>query len=174
MIKKLFTVIISILLLSSCSNRNSYYVLSFDDYSLAVGYDDVEFLKLVFTVDSQDKMQPKELRENVDVSFWNRHFAYMDIINYKNREIDIDKAIICKADIYLSNLEMETFKINGIELSDSVKQNCKILNGELIERNGYACIISKVVDDKENVAILHGDIFNADQDLLSRIEIYVK
>ena len=174
MIKKLFTVIISILLLSSCSNRNSYYVLSFDDYSLAVGYDDVEFLKLVFTVDSQDKMQPKELRENVDVSFWNRHFAYMDIINYKNREIDIDKAIVCKADIYLSNLEMETFKINGTELSDSVKQNCKILNGELIERNGYACIISKVVDDKENVAILHGDIFNADQDLLSRIEIYVK
>ena len=115
MIKKLFTVIISILLLSSCSNRNSYYVLSFDDYSLAVGYDDVDYLKLVFTVDSDDKMQPKELRENVDVSFWNSHFAYMDIINYKNREIDIDKAIVCKADIYLSNLEMETFKINGMD-----------------------------------------------------------
>lgn len=174
MIKKLFTVIISILLLSSCSNRNSYYVLSFDDYSLAVGYDDVDYLKLVFTVDSDDKMQPNELRENVDVSFWNSHFAYMDIINYKNREIDIDKAIVCKADIYLSNLEMETFKINGIELSDSVKQNCELLNGELVERNGYACIISKTVDDKDNIVILHGDIFNADQDLLSRIEIHVK
>lgn len=172
--KKLITIITLILLLSSCSNRNNYYVLSFDNYSLAVGYDDVEFLKLVFTIDSDEIMQPNELRENVEVLFWDRHFAYMDIINYKKKEIDIDKAIVCKADIYLSNLEMETYKINGIELSSSVKENCKKFNGELVERNGYACVIGKQVDDKDNVVVLHGDIYNVDQDLLSRIEIYVK
>ena len=174
MIKKLITVILSILLLSSCSNRNSYFVFSYDDYTLAVGYDDVEFLKLVFTLDSEETMQPNELRENVEVLFWERHFAYMDLINYKKKEINIDKAVVCKADIYLSNLNMSTYKLDGVELSESVKENCETFKGELIKRNGYACVIGKTIGDKENIVVLHGDIYNADQDLLTRVEIYVK
>ena len=69
---------------------------------------------------------------------------------------------------------MATYKLDGIELSSSVKENCRMFDGEYIERNGYACLITRQVDQKLNVVILHGDILNMDQDELSRIEIYVE
>jgi len=172
--KKIVVFIILLIMLCSCSSRNSYYVFSFDDYTLAPGYDNVEFLKIAFDVDVKDSFEAKETIENVEVNTWKYYLCSVDLVNTKNRTISSDKAIVTRMDFFLGNMPIESYKINGIELTKSVKQDCKTLKGELIERNGYACLVSKKVDGKTNVLILSGDVINLDQDELHRVQIYVE
>ncbi|MBR4461264.1 MAG: hypothetical protein IKS51_01615 [Erysipelotrichaceae bacterium] len=148
--------------------------MAFDDYSLAVGYDDVNYLKLVFEADLPEELQPQETVKDIETTFWGNYFADIDIRNPIDETISPDDAVVVGLDLYLSNTGMGTYKLDDIELSGSVKDNCKAFDGEYIERNGYACLITRQVDQKLNVVILHGDILNADQDELSRIEIYVE
>ena len=173
--KKLFSLLSIILLLCGCDiERSEYYVFSFDDYTVCPGYDDVEFMRLVFDVDARGKLDADEKLEDVKIVFWGRHFADVDISNPTEKQIDIEQGKITRIDMYLDELGSYTYKIDDVVLSSSVKENCDMFNGEYIERNGYACVFGKVVDDRNNVVILHGDILKPDQDELSRIEIYVE
>ena len=53
--KKLLIIFFCLFLCSCRPEREDYFVLEFDDYSLAVGYDDVNYLKLVFEADLPDE-----------------------------------------------------------------------------------------------------------------------
>lgn len=173
--RKIAVLILSLIILCSCgSPRNDYYVFSFDDYTIAPGYDDVEFLKLVFDVDVKDTLEAKETLSDVDVNIWRYYVCSVDLMNTKNRSISVDRALVTKMDFFVGNMPVDTFKINDTILSGSVKNDCKTLKGELIERNGYACVLSQKAHGKTNVLILSGDIMNLDQDELHRIQIYVE
>ena len=172
--KKLFLLISCLFLLQGCVHREDFYVFSFDDYTLSVGYDNVEFLELVFDADLKEELEAGETLKDVEVTFFDKYFASVDITNYKDKNINISEGIISRADFFLDNINMNTYMLDGKLLSSSVKENCQMFDGEYIERNGYACLIYKQVDDKNNIVILHGDLFKEDQDELSRIEIYVE
>ncbi len=172
--KKCIFLLLCLLLCSCRPEREDYFVLDLDDYSLAPGYDNVAYLKLVFEADLPENMASEETLKEIEMTFWGDYFAEIDLYNPTEKEIPIDEAILCGLDFYLPNTGMSEFKLDGIELSSSVKENCRIFDGEYIERNGYACLITRQVDEQLNVVILHGDILNLDQDELSRIEIYVE
>lgn len=172
--KRIIALISCLFILTACTNREDYFVFSFDDYSLSVGYDNVEFLDLVFNVDAPNTLDPYETLKDVEVTFWKNYFADVDITNYRKKPCDLYDGVITRLDIFLDNIEMEEFKLDDRKLSSSVKDNCRKFDGEYIERNGYACVIVKQVKDKNNVVILYGDILKPDQDELSRIEIYVE
>lgn len=173
--KKVLILLFCLFFLTSCTDREDFYVLSFDDYTLSVGYDDVEFMDLVFSLScDEDTLDPYEMIEDVEVTYWDRYFGTIDITNYKKKECDIQEGVITKIDIFLDELDMRTYMIDGQELSRSVRENCRMFDGEYIKRNGYACAIVKNVEDKNNVIVLYGDILKEDQDELSRIVIYVE
>ena len=172
--KKLLSILL-IIILSSCSlDRNLYYNFQFDDYSIVVGYDDLEYINLVFTNDVQSELEAKQEIENIPLYYWGNYFGDIDIINNRNRKIDSKKAIVTRLNIYFSNLEMQEYKIDGITLVSSVKENCEIFSGNYLENNGYGCVFGKKVGNNYNYIVLSGDYLNIDQDELSRIEIYVK
>ncbi|MBR4471217.1 MAG: hypothetical protein IKS54_07925 [Erysipelotrichaceae bacterium] len=173
--KKLFSVLlISILLCGCMSQREDYYIFSFDDFTITPGYDNVEFMKLIFDVDLPDRLSAGETLKDQDVFFWNSYFADIDVTNQKKEEIRINEAVVSRLIFYLSNYPASVYKIGNIELSESVKENCRIFEGEYIERNGYACAFGKKSAGKNNVVILYGDIFGIDQDKLDHVEIYVE
>ena len=173
--KKIVALVLSLILLCSCSaQRDDYYVFSFDDFSLVPGYDDVEFMRLVFQMDTPEKLSAGEKIENIDVIFWDRYFASVDIENSGKKEIDATAAKVTRLVYYIDNYTFSRYALDGIELSESVKENCEKFNGEYVERNGYACAFGKKVKDKENIVILYGDILGIDQDKLDHLEIYVK
>ena len=172
---KKIIIILSLILLCSCSaDRNLYYNLHFDDYSIVVGYDDLEYINLVFDSDVKDKLEKKEEIKDIELFFFNDYFANIDIVNEKNKTIKAKQALVSRLDLYLANIPMKEIKIDDQILSRSVKENCEIFDGDYLSNNGYGCVFGKKVDSKYNYVILHGDILNLDQDELSRIEIYVK
>ena len=172
--KKLLTLIAIAFLLTGCSQREDYYVFSFDDFTIAPGYDDAEYLRLTFDLKLPEKLQAQAKLEDIEVYFWDNYFASVDLENDSRKEINIDKAKVSRLIFYLSNYPASVYKLGDIELKSSVKENCEIFKGEYIERNGYACAFGQKVGDKENIVILYGDIFNVDQDKLDHIEIYVE
>ena len=89
---------------------------------------------------------------------------------------DPEKAlkVIREKEVTAVYVDVEMPKINGIELSNSVKENCEMFSGEYIERNGYACAFGQEAGDKDNVVVLYGDLFAIDQDKLDHVEIYVE
>lgn len=171
---KKILIVISLLLLCSCSKREDYYVFSFDDISITPGYDTVEFMHLVFDVKADGTIKGKQHMEDVKVFFWDKYFGSIDIGNTRRKEADVDEAIVTRLELYLDNINYSVLKIGDVVLKESVKENCEMFGGEYIERNGYACAFGKKVKDRENVVILYGDILGADQDALSHLEIYVK
>ena len=172
--KKLFTGLFCLLILCGCAKREDYYIFSFDDYSLAVGYDDGEYLKVAFDVDIKDELEPFEVISDLDIYYLDKYFAIVDISNDSKKNIESDKAVVTRFKYFLKDIPFTTYKINDIELSKSIKDNCEQFNGEYIDRNGKACVIGQVVDDKQNVIIMKGDIFAIDDDELDNIEIYVE
>ena len=174
MIKKIF-LLLSVILLSSCGfSRGKYHVFSFDNYTIAPGYDDVEFLKLVFDVHGPEIIGASQTVEDVEIYFWDKYFAKVDIVNPKNKEINGNKAIVKKLDYFLVNHEAETYMLNGVVLSDSVEESCKLLEGQYFNNYAPSCVIVKKADGKNIIAELHGDILAIDQDKLSRVLIYVE
>ncbi len=100
-------------------------------------------------------------------------FCKVDIENLKDKTINSDDAIISKLTLYCLDVGDRTYKINDTVLDESVTSDCNKFNGNLIKKNGYACIIEKQDKDKMSVIELHGDILNIDQDKLDHIVIYV-
>ena len=174
--KKILLYLSLIFLLSSCSSydRELYYEFTFDGYSITPGYDDVEFMHLVFDVDMPETLSAYEIIEDKPFYLWNKYIGDVDFFNDSNSDIAGNEAKVSGIDIFLSNIDGKVYKLNGRQLKKSVKQNCDMLNGQYLERNGYACTLGKMVGNKRNIVILSGDILNIDQDELSRIEIYVE
>ena len=174
--KKLFLIPL-LLLLCSCDVvlREDYYVFSFDDFTVAPGYDTVDFMRLVFDVrNSKTQLESKETEDDIEVYFWDEYMAEIDIENDTKKAVDVNEATLKRFEMYLGNIPFDVLKLNDIELSSSVKQNCEYFGGEYIERNGYACAFGQKAHGRDNVVILYGDILAIDQDKLSHLEIYVK
>ncbi|MBP5279997.1 MAG: hypothetical protein J6Z03_05900 [Erysipelotrichaceae bacterium] len=163
-----------LLVLCSCVNREDYYVFSFDDYSITPGYDDVNFMEIAFDLDVPETLEGYEKLKDVNMTFFGKYFGNVDLVNPTKKQIEINDAVVSKLTIYFSQLSDYNFRINGIELLDSVKDNCDQFNGEYIERNGYACAIGQKVHGKNNVIVLYGDILAFDQEALNHLEIYVE
>ena len=162
------------LALCSCAKREDYYVFSFNDYSITPGYDDVSFTRIAFDLNTPDTLEAYEELKEIDLRFRNSYFGSVDIMNPTNKQIDTKDGSIQKLTIYFNQLADYTFRIDGIELLDSVRENCDLFKGEYVERNGYACAFGKKVHGRKNIVILYGDIFAQDQDQLSHLEIYVE
>lgn len=162
------------ILLCSCSFRRDYNTLYIDDYKFSIGYDDVNYLKVVFDVDIKDELEVDETVENVEVRLFNKIFCTVDISNNKDKIIDSGECIISKLTLYCLDVGNRDFKINDVWLDSSVKSNCKKLNGTYIERNGYACVVEENKNNALHVIELHGDILNMDQDKLDHIILYIK
>lgn len=165
-----------LILLVGCQKqeRTDYYVLGLDDYTITVGYDNSEYLKVIFDYDIKETLEGYEEVKDVDLTILDQHIGYADFANPKRKEKESSKAILNKLSLYLKDTGSHFFSINGLQLSTSIQDNCSRLNGKLVERNGYACVIEQEVHEKDNAIILYGDISNLDQDELDRIEILVK
>ena len=89
--KKPFLLLLIATLLSGCMlvkpEREDFYIFSFDDFTIAPGYDDVEFMRLVFDLDLPDQLAAKEKLSEQEVFFWDRYFAEVDIENNKDEEL---------------------------------------------------------------------------------------
>ncbi|MDO4198181.1 MAG: hypothetical protein Q4D13_04230 [Erysipelotrichaceae bacterium] len=170
---KKILIILLLLLCSGCSIRKDYYVFSFDNYSFAPGYDDLSFARMVYDFETDETIGKNETVETAIYSFGN-HIADVKFTNYKNKEIKADKAILSEFDYFFDEHTNNICKLDGIELSSSIKTNCEMFNGEYIERNGTACVLSKTVNSKTNTVIFQGDIYATDQDKLYRIIISIE
>ncbi len=175
--KKLFLILLLSVLISGCTRpieREDYYIFSFDDFTIAPGYDDVEYMRLIFDVELPETIEAQQLLKDREVFFWNTYLADIDVLNGTKKPISSDQAGVSRLVFYLSNYPDVPYRLSGIELKDSVKENCETFGGEYIERNGYACAFGKKVGKKKNIVILYGDLFAVDQDKLDHIEIYVE
>lgn len=133
-----------IILLCSCSTkREDYYNLKFSDYDITVGYDELSLIEDINVIDD---------------------FDY-----YINED---EEKIINKLVIYLEDLDNPIIYIDDIKLENSIKDNCELFSGELINTNGYACLISKEVAKRENYILLFGNILDDNLDELKRVELY--
>ncbi|MDO4940371.1 MAG: hypothetical protein Q4E33_01605 [Erysipelotrichaceae bacterium] len=173
--KKIIIVLLCFILLGCDSEKKEdYYVLSFDDYTISVGYDNVEYTSLIFDFELPEVIPGFEEVKDVNVSFLGKDFGIASFINEEDEENESKEAIISSLSFYLKDVDASSIKINDIELDKSIKKNCETFNGNLIEKNGYACVIEQEVHDKDDVVILYGDILNLDQDTVDRIEIRAK
>ena len=129
--KKLFSVLlISILLCGCVSQREDFYIFSFDDLTITPGYDNIEFMRLIFDVDLPDHLSGAQTLKDQDLFFWNSYFGSIDVSNPEKEEIEINEAVVSRLIFYLSNYHASVYKIGNIELSDSVKENCRIFEGK--------------------------------------------
>lgn len=173
--KRIISSILLMIILCGCElTRDSYYTFYFDDYSICVGYDNMEYMRLVFTDNLVNTIKKNETIKDVDVYFWNKYFSSIDVRNYYERSIDSNNAIVSKMDLYLENLGNRVYRIDDKVLSESIDENCKLFNGKLIQTNTKACVFGKRVNSQNNVVILYGDYLDLNQDRLHRIEIYVE
>ncbi len=175
--KKYFLILLMSFLIGGCASpieREDYYIFSFDDFTIAPGYDDIEYMRLIFDVQLPETVDAHTVLQDREVFFWDAYLADIDVSNSTKKPISSDRAVVKRLVFYLSNYPDASYKLSGIELKDSVKENCEMFKGEYIERNGYACAFGKSTGKKKNVAILYGDLLAIDQDKLDHIEIYVE
>ena len=77
--KRIIGIVLLVFVLCGCEiTRDRYYVFYFDDYNIAVGYDDVEYMRLVFEDELIDKIKKSEEVKDIDVYFWDKYFASID------------------------------------------------------------------------------------------------
>ena len=153
--KKIIVLIVLVILIGCSTKKEDYYNFSIDNYNITIGYDDYDYLSTVFDIGEEE------------FTLVNKHFA-----NYEYGIID-KKEVITYLEFYIKDFG-SIYKIDDIELSKSIKQNCESFAGEYIDKKTKGCIIQKQVGDYTNAIILSGDILNDDLDELSKIEIYIK
>lgn len=169
--KKLLVLLLA--LLTACAFRKDFFELTVDDYSITVGYDDVNYMKIAFDFDIKEELQANEVIIK-DIKLFDELLCEAEFTNTLNKTIDSKDGKLTKLTLYLNDLKNRTFKLNGEELERSVKTNCDKFEGTYIEKNGCACVIENTVNDDLNVVELHGDYLNIDQDQLDHIVIYTK
>lgn len=166
-------VLLLLILLTACSQKEDYYQLSVDDYSVTVGYDDGEYMKIAYTYDIKDELEANEVVKDVNIYLNDKLLGVGEFTNSKKKTVSSDKAKLTKLTVYLNDLAGRTFKLNGEPLDSSIKANCDKYNGTYIEKNGYACVIQTEIGKELNVVELYGDYLNIDQDQLDHLTIYV-
>ena len=139
--KRLLVLLLCILLVSCKAKREDYYRLSFDGMDIAVGYDGTEVLGDPYDIDS-----------------------------YETFTDDKDNVRLKSLVVYLYDVYSDVW-IDDYKLTRGIKDTCKDLKGDFIDKNGHACFIGKEVNGRENYIILYGDILSDDLDRIDRIEI---
>lgn len=173
--KKLLAILLCFLLCACNSQeRNDYYVISFDNYTIAVGYDNLEYLSIIFDFDYKDNLEGYEEINDIPIKFLGNYFGKVSFKNNNKKPKEASEATLTSMTFYLKDSNASSFKINDQKLDSSIIKNCETFNGELIERNGYACVIEQEVNGIDNAIIMYGDISNIVQDSLDRIEIIAK
>lgn len=171
-VKKILLVLL--LLLAGCEVKEpDYYKLSVGDFNITVGYNNGEYLKAAFDYDTVDLIEANSSAQDIDIYLINNLFGVVDLINNNTFAINPDKAIVSRLTFYVNDVTNKEIKIDDNELDTSIKTNCENFSGKYIEKNGCACVIEKMVEDKHNVIELHGDYLNLDQDQLDHLVIYV-
>lgn len=170
--KKVLLVILLILLVS-CKQKEDYYKLSIDGYEVSVGYHNSEFMKIAYKYDIKNELEPEEVVKDVNIYLNDDLLGVGDFTNTKKKNIVSDEAILTKLTVYLNDLDGRIFKINDEPLDSSIKKTCDKYNGTYIEKNGYACVIQTEVGKQLNVIELYGDYLNIDQNQLDHLVIYV-
>ena len=131
--KKLLIILIAILLVGCATKREEYYVLSFDDKSIAVGYDNVEVLEGI----------------NID--------SYSTYLNKKEEEI-INKVVIYVDDIG-SLIYLDDYPLNkGIKETcgdlkgEFINNNgyACVLEKDVDKGHDYIVIYGDILDDDIN------------------------
>lgn len=171
--KKLLILLLVLMCCGCSAKREDFYVLHFDDYSLAPGYDNAEYVKLVYTFDIPETLEPGQSYETGLYSF-GKHLGDAVFTNYTKKEISSDKAILSKLSLFFRENPYYLYSIDDYELSPYVSENNEHFNGEYIKRDGTASVFGKMVGKKKNVIILQGDIYGMDQDEIYRITISVE
>lgn len=141
--KKIISCLLILLLIFGCkAKKEDFYNLTFENTTIAVGYDNTDVINDNLHINDFDYYVDK--KEN-------------EILNY--------------IEIYVNDLDNKDIYIDDYKLGESITSTCSDLNGELVSNNGNACVLHKKVKDKENIAIFYGDILNDNIDLIDRIEI---
>ena len=144
--KKLLVLLAIVVLLSSCkAKKEDYYNLTFEGTTVAIGYDNTDAISSINTIDSYDYE-----------------------INKKEEQI-LNHLVI-----YVDDLNEKSVLIDDYPLNKGITDTCTELNGELVENKGNTCALHKVVDDKNNIILLSGDILNDNVDKIDRIEVNYK
>lgn len=79
--------------------------------------------------------------------------------------------ILNKIVVYLNDTN-GNISLDGTTITSSISETCSLLNGELENKNGYVCLISKRVKKHDNYVLIYGDILSDDLDKTDRIEVY--
>jgi len=172
--KKIFVLFLLVFLCACSPKQEEYYNLSFADYDITVGYDSAEYLAIVFECEITDILQAYDSQEDIQLKYFGKDFGLASISNYAKKPVTANKAIVSSLEFYLADTGFSEFSIDGIKLDESIVKNCETFNGQLVQRNGYACVIEQTVGEQNNGIILYGNVANIEQDTLDRIEIFVK
>lgn len=85
-----------------------------------------------------------------------------------------EKEILDKIVVYIKDLNSPTITIDGLSITSSISETCELFNGELTNKNGYVCLISKRVKKHDNYILIYGDILSDNVDEVDRVEVYYK
>lgn len=171
---KKFIVLLLTLILVACGNsRDKYYLLTFDNYTLAVGNDTADFLNVIFDFDVKQTFVGNETVNDIDLYLDGVKFGKASLTNPKQKETTSKETIVSSIEFYVEDYDIKDLRINNIALDTSIKSNCEKFNGEYLYKNGNVCIIEETVDDSNNSIILYGDISELNQDKLDKIKISI-
>ena len=141
--KKFLVLLAIVVLLSSCkAKKEDYYNLTFEGTTVAVGYDSTDSLYNINSIDE-----------------------YNYELNKKEEQI-LNHLVI-----YVDDLNEKSVLIDDYPLNKGIIDTCTELNGNLVDNKGNTCVLHKVVDDKNNIILLSGDILNDNIDKIDRIEV---
>lgn len=171
--KKLLILLLVLMCCGCSAKREEYYVLHFDDYSLTPGYDNAEFVKLVYDFEIPERLEAGQSYETSLYSF-GKHLGEATFTNYKRKDIDSNKAILSKISLFFDENPYYSYRIDDYYLSEYVSENNEHFNGEYIERNGTASVFGKMVGKKKNVVLIQGDIYGSNQDYIYRITVSIE
>ena len=144
--KKILVLLTIFFLLTSCkAKKEDYYNLTFEGITVAVGYDNTEVISNINSIDTFDYELNKK-----EEQILNHLVIYVDDLN--------DKSVL----------------IDDYSLNKGIIDTCTDLNGEIVENKGNTCVLHKVVDDRNNIILLSGDILSNNIDKIDRIEVNYK
>lgn len=144
--KKIIVVLITLSILVACSpKKEEYYNITFEDTTVAVGFDETSILNDSLHINSSKYHLDKKEREIVD---------YIEF--------------------YVKDLSDINIFIDEYKLRTSIKDTCSDLNGELINNKGNACVLHKRVGEGEDIIVMYGDILSDNIDEINRIEVMYK
>lgn len=141
--KKILLIFITLILLTSCAaKREDFYSLSFGDTNVVVGFDSVDAIENIKSIDSFDYELNKK-----------------------------EEKILNHLVIYVDDLNGKPISIDEYQISKGISDTCNDLGGRIINIKGNVCVLNKVVKNRDNVIAIYGDILNSDKEKVDRIEV---